>query len=286
MKDKKQLKELLVVLFVTLVFTVAVSDFLYSNPQIKFVVGEYTKTADTKAKLLEAECETEEISFDELFADSRCETDQSLMLINSENKIKDAFVPELVYYRETVQMNSCITEAYASLAEEISQNFGEKLYISSAYRTDGEQQQLAQDNAYAAEEGASEHEAGLALDVYVPHHSGKAFLKSEAGRYVNSDCWRHGFIIRYPYYGKKITGIKYEPWHLRFVGLPHSEIIYKNRLTLEQYIDKLEYGRLYSWDGYIVTRQTGKTAIVPAYYSFVTVSPDNAGGYVCTFLIK
>ena len=34
-----------------------------------------------------------------------------------------------------------------------------------------------------------------------------------------------------------ITGISYEPWHFRYVGLPHSAIMYEHDLVLEEYIE-------------------------------------------------
>jgi len=49
----------------------------------------------------------------------------------------------------------------------------------------------------------------------------------------------YGFILRYPEDKQEITGISYEPWHFRYVGLPHSQVITAQKWTLEEYHDYL-----------------------------------------------
>lgn len=286
-KNKSSKKKILIVLVITVIICIGVSDFIYSNPQIKFVVNDYISAYKTSVELKEISPEVNSTDLQDILNDEKTTFNQSLMLINTENKMKDDFSADIVYYGNSeVQMNSCMADAYRLISEEISEKFGEKLYISDAYRTSDEQTVLEESNKYATEEGASEHQAGLALDVYVKFYSGKAFLKSEVGRYVNENCWQQGFIIRYPYYGKKDTGIGYEPWHIRYVGLPHSEIIYKNRWTLEEYTDYLEDGKFYGYGDYIVTRQKGDTPKVPVSYESLVISQDNQDGYIYTFKIN
>lgn len=93
---------------------------------------------------------------------------------------------------------------------------------------------------------------------------------------------KYGFIIRYPLFKKHITGIRFEPWHIRYVGLPHSEIIYKERLTLEEYIESLEVGRYYRFKNYYISRQQGEKLLIPSNLTDVVVSPDNTGFYIIT----
>lgn len=47
---------------------------------------------------------------------------------------------------------------------------------------------------------------------------------------------KFGFILRYPKEKEEITGYNYEPWHIRYVGKEAADIIYKNNLTLEEYV--------------------------------------------------
>lgn len=282
--SKKQKKEFLIVLIVTVLVSAVVSDILHCNPQIRFIANDFMKASERRVEFNEVSCNTAETALSELLKKNNTYSEQSMMLINSENHLSDDFEADVQNYKDTdVQMNKCMVDAYKNLADSVYEKFGQKLYVASAYRTDEEQSVLESNNKYAAEKGASEHSAGLALDVYVKYYAGKGFIKSESGRYVNENCWNYGFIIRYNYYGKKITGMEYEPWHIRYVGFPHAEIISKNRLTLEEYIESLEYGKFYKYGDYIVTRQKGDTPKILLDYESVMVSPDNQDGYVYTF---
>ena len=96
------------------------------------------------------------------------------MLINDAYPLSDSFQPEISYYKDTdVQMNSCIQDAYAAMSAAVREQFDVPLYVREAYRTAKEQEEKTEENsAVAAEIGASEHQAGLALDLYVPQFGG------------------------------------------------------------------------------------------------------------------
>jgi len=234
-----------------------------------------------KAKVDMAEYALADLQKNELF-----QFNQSLMLINTEYMLAEEFEAETAEYKDTgVKMNACVPVAYGALVDAVKAKTGDKLYISSGIRDRKRQQELyKEDPETATIPGASEHETGLCMDIYVAYFAGDGFLKSEAGQFVNSHCDEYGFIIRYPSYGEKETGIRFEPWHIRYVGFPHSEIIYNNRLTLEEYIFSLEEGVCYEADGYYITRQRpmdGKVQ-VPAGCDSYIVSPDNTGCYIIT----
>lgn len=213
--------------------------------------------------------------------------DQSLMLINTEYRLPDDFDPRISEYKDTgVYMNKCMLEAYAALSASVTEEYGKKLYVSSDFRSAEEQEQLyLEDPLTATEVGASEHQSGLALDVYVARYAGDSFIKSKAGRYVNSKCCKYGFIIRYPSYGEAETGIRFEPWHIRYVGQPHAEIIYNNQLTLEEYILSLQVGEWYEVGEYFICRQSiGESGEIslPERFEKCVISPDNTGYYIVT----
>ena len=63
------------------------------------------------------------------------------------------------------------------------------------------------------------------------------FGDTESGKWVADNAYRFGFIIRYPKDKESITGYEYEPWHVRYVGIKAATSIYKQHITLEQYID-------------------------------------------------
>ena len=228
-----------------------------------------------------------EVSLDKLKDDPRVTFDQSLMLINTEYMLADDFVPQASEYKDTtVYMNDCMIPAYASLSGAVKENTGEKLYVSSDLRSAEEQEALyLEDPLTATVPGASEHQTGLALDVYVAYYSGDGFIKSPSGRFVNSNCHKYGFIIRYPSYGEGTTKIRFEPWHIRYVGQPHASVIYNNHITLEEYVLGLDENVWYEIEGYFVCRQRLSeqgTFNLPTEYESCVISPDNTGCYIIT----
>ncbi len=269
------------ILVAMLIFTVGM---LILRPDFRFTAKQTLASITANEK--PAEISAESLTLNKISADdlSGCTVDQSLMLVNRENILPDDFSADIVEYKDSgVEMNRCITDSYSELSKAVADNFGENLYIISSYRTAEEQEEIEdeQGSDTAMPSGSSEHQTGLALDVYVDRYAGKAFIKSEAGRFVNENCWKYGFIIRYPAAKKSVTGIDYEPWHIRYVGSPHAELISKGCVTLEEYYEELEYGKFYKYDGYIITRQSGEFLEIPQGKNCV-ISSDNMGGYVIT----
>jgi D-alanyl-D-alanine carboxypeptidase len=88
--------------------------------------------------------------------------------------------------------------------------------------------------------GTSEHNAGLAIDFNLtdsPHTLiEESFDQTSAFCWLSENAQNYGFILRYPKNTIHITGIVYEPWHFRFVGVYHAQQIYISGLTLEEYI--------------------------------------------------
>ena len=161
----------------------------------------------------------------------------SLMLVNDSHPLPTDFTPDLVEYNGA-RMHPLMLEGYIAMRDAVQDKTGVRIYVASDYRTAEEQRELYETSGdkIAALVGCSEHEAGLALDVYAPYFDGEDFLRSRAGRRVNSVCAGYGYIIRYPKGKESVTGIDYEPWHLRYVGAPHAAIMSDAGITLEEYI--------------------------------------------------
>ncbi len=228
-------------------------------------------------------------TLDELSSLQNVSFDQSLMLVNREHMLKDGFVPDAEEYNKTtVYMSRCMLSAYAELSSAVTEKTGKKLYVSSDLRSAEEQEELYREDPLTATlPGASEHQSGLALDVYVAYYAGDGFIKSRSGRFVNSHAHEYGFIIRYPSYGEDVTGIRFEPWHIRYVGSPHASVIYNNHITLEEYIESFEAGEWYEIEGYLVSRQTeGEKLLLPEDFESCVISPDNTGCYIVTVKIQ
>jgi hypothetical protein len=91
---------------------------------------------------------------------------------------------------------------------------------------------------YSAAPGNSEHQTGLAIDVScksINFGLTNSFASTPEGLWLKDNCWRFGFILRYPKDKEHITGYAYEPWHIRYVGVPLAYYLYNNNLTLEEY---------------------------------------------------
>ncbi len=122
------------------------------------------------------------------------------------------------------------------------------ILINSTYRSLEEQQSIydsyVQSNGeeyaskYVADPGCSEHHTGLALDLTIRYLDGTYVLMKN---YENLDLFsslaiRHGFVQRYPENKYAFTHINTEPWHYRYVGIPHSYVMTKKNFCLEEYI--------------------------------------------------
>ncbi len=85
--------------------------------------------------------------------------------------------------------------------------------------------------------GASEHQAGLALDITSDSYSTltQGFAETQAGQWLAEHSYEYGFILRYPEGKEDITGISFEPWHFRYVGKTAAKYMYDHDLTLEEF---------------------------------------------------
>ena len=124
---------------------------------------------------------------------------------------------------------------------------GLPLIVDSGYRSYDYQQVVLNelikekgDEAYklVALPGTSEHQTGLAVDfAYYENGIYNDDVKEDDKEaiWLKNNCWKYGFILRYPKGKENITGYNFEPWHFRFVGLELAKKIYDEDLTLEEY---------------------------------------------------
>lgn len=86
--------------------------------------------------------------------------------------------------------------------------------------------------------GCSEHHTGLAIDCDYFINDDWAGICSDDNpetKYIHSILHNFGFILRYPKHKQQITGMQYEPWHIRYVGKELAKKLYDEDLTLEEY---------------------------------------------------
>lgn len=96
---------------------------------------------------------------------------------------------------------------------------------------------------YSAPPGASEHETGFSMDIVSTEFEDLDFKfeNTKSFKWLINNCYKYGFILRYPKDKVSITKYAYEPWHYRYVGKVAAEDIMKNNLCLEEYLSKLDY---------------------------------------------
>ena len=135
--------------------------------------------------------------------------------------------------------NAALNEMIAAAAKE-----GINLWIASGFRSYSRQETLynnyvardgkAAADRYSARPGYSEHQTGLAFDLNSLEQS---FGETKEGKWIAENCWKYGFILRYPQNKEAQTGYMYEPWHVRYLGKDIAEKIYKSGLCLEEYLN-------------------------------------------------
>lgn len=84
----------------------------------------------------------------------------------------------------------------------------------------------------------SEHSTGLALDILREDslEDDVEFANTPEGMWLRDHAHEYGFILRYPADKQHITGVVFEPWHFRYVGVEHATKIYESKLCLEEYL--------------------------------------------------
>ena len=134
---------------------------------------------------------------------------------------------------------------------------GMGVYITSAWRSRATQAGLYENRVYrfqlegysreeaeevgatvVARPGESEHELGLSVDLVTDTYTSldEGFAEQPEYQWLLEHCAEYGFIQRYPPEKSDITGIIWEPWHFRYVGVEVAQYIMENGLCLEEYL--------------------------------------------------
>ncbi|MBR0413654.1 MAG: M15 family metallopeptidase [Clostridia bacterium] len=185
--------------------------------------------------------------------------DALLLLVNYQYPIAKDYAPDLVdgdYYarvdkRAAKPLQQMLDDCRAA---------GYQPFVCSSYRTLEEQARLYNNKVYqylksgstqvdAEREAAqwvaaprtSEHHTGLAVDIvdlgYQLLDEGQ--MDTGTQQWLIKNCWKYGFILRYPLEKKKITHVHFEPWHYRYVGKEHAKKITQAGICLEEYLGKI-----------------------------------------------
>lgn len=186
--------------------------------------------------------------------------DWQLLLVNDWNPLPAGYDDEVSF--STVSGGKQVDSRILSAVEQMlsdAQQYG--LAVVSAYRPQEEQDTLYwrkvkqyTDQGYSDLEaqkvggtivkrpGFSEHNCGLAMDVggSGDYTLEQTFANTEAYAWLIEHCADYGFILRFPEGKEDITGVIYEPWHYRYVGVDAARYIMDNDLCLEEYLQQVQ----------------------------------------------
>lgn len=186
--------------------------------------------------------------------------DKLLILVNKSNALPEGYQVET----KNIERGSCqvSVELYDALHNMLADGEAQGLdfWVASGYRDTAYQQQLLEadigelmtnegliyQQAYdeATREtmppGYSEHETGLAVDIVARDYQclDEKQEKTAENQWLQENCSHYGFILRYPKGKEDITGIDYESWHFRYVGVEAAKEIMEQGITLEEYLEQ------------------------------------------------
>lgn len=177
-----------------------------------------------------------------------------LILVNKDNYIPKDYKVKLLTLSNGKKVDARI---YPKLQEmfDAARTSGINLHVAEGYRSEEEQEDLMEEKIesfieegksegeakklarkWVALPGTSEHQLGLAVDINSRISTPSGPLYS----WLANNSYKYGFILRYPPNKVSITGVKYEPWHFRYVGKSAAAEIHKQGICLEEYIENLD----------------------------------------------
>lgn len=182
------------------------------------------------------------------------EVGSNLILVNKENPLASNYKPNNLVkpnipFSDSANDEERYMKSESSKAIEELFNSAEKEGIKflgmSAYRSYDSQKGIyysriiavgkKETDRYVAKPGKSEHQTGLAIDLT---NEDRWFVKStKEAQWLAENAHDYGFILRYPENKENITGVAYEPWHVRYVGEEAAKKIYEEQITFEEFIE-------------------------------------------------
>lgn len=243
-----------------------------------------------------------------------------LFLVNREYPLAPDFAnpglapldsPYVHNYHADMLFEKYAAEMLGQMASDFYQQTGRKFINISTYRTFEHQERIfnsriqmnrtrfgmSYQEAFekaakiVAIPGTSEHQSGLAIDFTTQELLQKSqplvegFANTIDGQWLKEYAAGYGFILSFPKDKTEITSIVYEPWHYRYVGLPHSKIIMEKQIVLSEYLEMLEEEKLIFWNGYTLyylDPSAWFTEQIRYSPEIMKVESDNRGGAIIT----
>lgn len=170
------------------------------------------------------------------------------LIANKTYALPSTFIPEnpevpVTEARSNTSLDKDLMTAFRKMQADATAK-GLNIYIASGYRSYDYQVSLynryvandgkAAADTYSSRPGNSEHQTGLCFDL---NSIEDRFQYTNEGKWINDNCYKYGFCIRFPKGKDAYTGYQYESWHLRYVGEELAEKLYNNGdwISLEEY---------------------------------------------------
>lgn len=195
----------------------------------------------------------------EAISNDKTEKDEwYLLLVNKTHPVPDDYEVKLTTLKGSMKCDERVLEPLGNMLDAANKD-NVNIYVCSPYRDFQRQEMLflRQINRYMSSgksyleaykiasrdvivPGCSEHQLGIAFDIVSADHAvlDARFGNTEGGKWLKEHCAEYGFILRYPLGKENITGIVYEPWHFRYVGVEAAKVIMGNGITLEEYLEE------------------------------------------------
>lgn len=227
-----------------------------SEKKVQEAVAKAQKEADKQLDAVEKKL----YDLQEELQENKVEQPWNLVLVNNSHPMEEGYVPELTEIMPGHSVDTRIANAARRMLADAEEE-GLHIQLCSAYRSVERQEQVFGDSmkdrvkrgmsyweAYeetalnVALPGTSEHALGLALDLISNQYSelDERQEGTKEAKWLAENCYKYGFILRYPPEKTNITGIIYEPWHYRYVGEEHAAKIMKLGITLEEYLQEYD----------------------------------------------
>lgn len=251
---KKHRRVAITRLMILLIFVISLGLY-YFKPEEKILGDASSGEDNTAAAESLEEPKTESQSKKDKWTSIFNSTDKgskNILLVNRDNLLKSNYVPEnlvdvkINFSPDATDEERLMTKESADALVKLvngAEKDGVYLYGLSGYRSYGTQENLYNynlstqgydyANQYVAKAGASEHQAGIAMDLATA--TGWITEDCVEAVWLKNNAYKYGFIVRYEKGKEKVTGYSYEPWHIRYVGAKIAKEIYTKGITLEEY---------------------------------------------------
>lgn len=252
MGKKRSLPILILGLLVIVIFIVGI--FVFVQGDKLSLTGNAQKSSTDSSSLVSSESSTSSTA--SATVPDVSSSDWELVLVNRDN-ITAEMNPDLTQI-DNIYVDSRIADNVRNFLA-AAQAIDSSEHLISGYRSVAYQEELF--NSYVSQEkaadpsltqeaaedlvktysqpvGASEHQTGLAIDMSTVNSLNES--DAEVVAQVAAIAPEYGFVLRFPEGKSDSTGVDYEDWHFRYVGVESAKYMTENNLILEEYVALLK----------------------------------------------